>query len=486
MEMKTAIIMNNFRMKYPELAAQWHPELNGNVTPNMVSASSRTKYWWLLPYDDSITGKHFDFVWSASPLERIRAKGASCPFLCGKAVWQGFNDLATHHPELAMEWHPTKNGTLKPSDVTCGKNLKVWWYLPYDDLETGKHFDFEWKAWIRDRVKGVKCPYLTGNAVYPGYNDLATKYPELAMQWHPINNGRLKTTDITSNCHKKVWWCFPYDDPITGKHFDFEWTASPNARILNNGCPFLSGKAVCPGFNDLESRYPEVAMQWHPIKNGTLLPSQVCYSSNKSYYWLLPYDDPVTGKHFDFVWKAKVENRTLLGEGCPYLGNDKVYEGYNDLTTRFPEIAKEWHPSKNGRLKPESVVYGSSAQIWWLLHYVDPSTGKEFAFEWKAPINIRTGVGTNDGRRAGCPYLAPNPKVWTGFNDLATWYPEIAAEFHPTKNRKKTAADVYKCTPKKFWWKCSRCGQEWYSSVKDRVYQGALCAKCRKRLIHSN
>lgn len=79
-----------------------------------------------------------------------------------------------------------------------------------------------------------------------------------------------------------------------------------------------------------------------------------------------------------------------------------------------------------------------------------------------------------------------NPKVWTGFNDLATWYPEIAAEFHPAKNRKKTAADVYKCTPKKFWWKCSRCGQEWYSSVKDRVYQGALCAKCRKRLIHSN
>ena len=82
-----------------------------------------------------------------------------------------------------------------------------------------------------------------------------------------------------------------------------------------------------------------------------------------------------------------------------------------------------------------------------LLHYVDPSTGKEFAFEWKAPINIRTGVGTNDGHRAGCPYLAPNPKVWTGFNDLATWYPEIAAEFHPAKNRKKTAADVYKCTP---------------------------------------
>lgn len=33
---------------------------------------------------------------------------------------------------------------------------------------------------------------------------------------------------------KKVWWYLPYDDPKTGKHFDFEWEASISSRSNNN------------------------------------------------------------------------------------------------------------------------------------------------------------------------------------------------------------------------------------------------------------
>ena len=150
------------------------------------------------------------------------------------------------------------------------------------------------------------------------------------------------------------------------------------------------------GFNDLESRYPEIAKQWHPAKNCGVLPSQVSYASNKEFFWLYPYDDPITGRHFDFVWKAKVENRTLLGEECPFL--------------------------------------------------------------------------------------APSPKVWMGFNDLATCYPEIAAEFHPTKNRKQTPDGIYKSSTQKLWWKCSNCGKVWYASAKERIEQGTMCSQCRKQV----
>ena len=62
--------------------------------------------------------------------------------------------LAETHPELAKQWHPTKNGNLTAKDVTCGNRKKVWWYLPYDDPETGKHFDFEWETRISHRSKG--------------------------------------------------------------------------------------------------------------------------------------------------------------------------------------------------------------------------------------------------------------------------------------------------------------------------------------------
>lgn len=466
----------NLQSEYPAIAAEWHPTKNGEVTPDLIYPNTKTKYWWLMHYDDPKTGKHFEFEWPASPNDRVH--GARCPVLCGKMVCVGFNDLATTEPELAKQWHPTKNGDRKPTEVTRGCRDKVHWLMPYDDPVTGKHFELEWEAAIQDRSKGAGCPYLTGAAVCPGFNDLATRAPEIAAQWHPTKNGDRRATDVSCGCRDDIWWLQPYDDPETGKHFDFEWQASPNDRTSGNGCPFLSGRAVYAGYNDLETRYPEIAAQWHPTKNGDKKPTEIAYSSNKEYWWLQPYDDPKTGKHFDFEWPAKVNNRTLLGEGCPFLGNDKVYPGYNDLASCYPEIAAQWHPTKNGKLTPKDVVYGTPQNVWWCLPYTDPRTGKYFEFEWQAPVNIRTGVGTNDGHQTACPYLS-NDKVWSGYNDLASCYPEIAAQWHPIKNRKKTPDKVYHGTIKKAWWKCDKCGHSWYSSISGRTLGGVNCSKCK-------
>jgi hypothetical protein len=65
-------------------------------------------------------------------------------------VSQEYN-LAKLHPELAKEWHPTKNGDLNPSDVTPGSNQKVWWKC----LKKPKH---EWPATVASRVNGSGCP----------------------------------------------------------------------------------------------------------------------------------------------------------------------------------------------------------------------------------------------------------------------------------------------------------------------------------------
>jgi very-short-patch-repair endonuclease len=35
--------------------------------------------------------------------------------------------LAFLNPKVAGEWHPTKNGKLRPEDVTPGSGKKVWW-----------------------------------------------------------------------------------------------------------------------------------------------------------------------------------------------------------------------------------------------------------------------------------------------------------------------------------------------------------------------
>lgn len=60
------------------------------------------------------------------------------------------NSLATRYPDLAQQWHPTKNGGLTPYNVTAGSNKKVWW-----KCKRGH----EWERPIPGRVYGYHdCP----------------------------------------------------------------------------------------------------------------------------------------------------------------------------------------------------------------------------------------------------------------------------------------------------------------------------------------
>ena len=458
---------NDLATTNPELAKEWHPTKNGKLTPKDVTAGSNKKVWWLVPYDDPVTGKHFDFEWQAYISHR--ANGIGCPFLSRKAVWQGYNDLATTNPELAKEWHPTKNGDLTPRDVSAGLNKKVWWFLSYDDPVTGKHFDFEWQAYISHRAKGSGCPYLSNHSVWKGHNDLATTNPELAKEWHPTKNGNLTPKDVTAGSEIKVWWYLPYADPNTGKCFEFEWKTRIVDRVHGDSCPFLSGKALWKGYNDLATTNPELAKEWHPTKNGDLTPRDVSAGSEIKVWWYLPYDDPVTGKHFDFEWQSEIYHRTG-GLGCPFLSGKAVWKGYNDLATTNPELAKEWHPTKNGKLTPKDVTAGANKKVWWYLPYDDQVTGKHFDFEWQASVSSR-----NKG--SGCPYLS-NQALWKGYNDLATTNPELAKEWHPTKNGNLTPKDVTAGANKKLWWLCNN-GHEWMANLNDRN-NGRGCPICNE------
>ena len=301
---------------------------------------------------------------------------------------------------------------------------------------------------------------------------LAEKFPELAKEWHPTKNDGLKPEDVTPYSDKRVWWIYPYDDPLSGKHFDFEWQAKVFSRSCGNKCPFLSGHAIWPGFNDLATRYPELAKQWHPTKNGELTPSNVTSGTGKKVWWYLPYDDPETGEHIDFEWEARIADR-VNRMGCPYLSGQAVWPGFNDLATKHPELAKQWHPTKNGKLTPSNVTCRTAKKVWWYLPYDDPETGEHVDFEWQARIADRVnGIG--------CPYLSGHA-AWPGFNDLASNYPELATEWHPTKNRKRTPDKVYKGEKRKSWWLCPKCGEAWQASVYDRIYERRICDGCKKR-----
>ena len=105
---------------------------------------------------------------------------------------------------------------------------------------------------------------------------------------------------------------------------------------------------------NLQALYPDIAKEWHPTKNGSLKPNQVTPGSNKKPWW-------VCEKGHE--WQTRVSDR--FSNGCPYCSNRKLGYG-NDLQSKYPEIAKEWHPTKNGTLKPNKIVPGSAKRVWWI------------------------------------------------------------------------------------------------------------------------
>ena len=125
------------------------------------------------------------------------------------------------------------------------------------------------------------------------------------------------------------------------------------------------------------------------------------------------------------------------GCGCPYCANQKVCTE-NSLATCFPELIPEWHPTKNRNKTPYNTIAKSNKKVWWLC---------EKGHEWTAVIHSRAN-GTK------CPYCA-NQKVCTE-NSLATCFPELIPEWHPTKNRNKTPYNTIAKSNKKVWWLCEK------------------------------
>jgi len=124
----------------PELEEEWDYEKNGDLKPTMISVNSNKKVWWKC--------KKCGNEWSATVASRMKGRG--CPYCSNQKVLTGFNDLASQNPALALEWHPTKNGELKPSMITPNSMKKVWWKC--------KKCGNEWSASVASRTKGQGCP----------------------------------------------------------------------------------------------------------------------------------------------------------------------------------------------------------------------------------------------------------------------------------------------------------------------------------------
>jgi hypothetical protein len=86
----------------------------------------------------------------------------------------------------------------------------------------------------------------------------------------------------------------------------------------------------------------------------------------------------------------------------------------NSLVTVHPKIAAEWHPTKNGKLTPRDVTYGSTKAVWWRC-----ASGHE----WRVRITGRTSklTGCRECYRAGTSHTAVTTRKRRRSVRLATY-----------------------------------------------------------------
>ncbi|MGE7840771.1 zinc-ribbon domain-containing protein [Lysinibacillus sp. NPDC093712] len=322
------------------------------------------------------------------------------------------NAMLKHSPHLFEEWDFEKNDELGLDvyKVTKGSDKKAWWNCPKCKSSYQRNVEL--------RTRGQNCPYCHGKMINHT-NSLATKNPTLAKEWHPIKNGDLTPHDVTKAGRNLVWWTCS---------LSHEWQATIGSRSKGNGCPYCSGQKV-NNTNSLATLNPQLSKEWNLPKNGNLTPHDVTCGSKEKVWWKCNMYD-------NHEWVAEVYSRNS-GKGCPYCSGRKVSE-INSLATLRPDLAQEWHPTKNGHLSIHDITSNSGNQAWWI---------GDCGHEWLAKISNRNTLNSK------CPYCS-NSKVLKGFNDMWTTNPELASLLNDPE-------DGYKYTfgtDVKLDWVCRDCG----------------------------
>ena len=331
-----------------------HPELAKEALgwdPSLFSAGSHAMLLW------RCSSGH---EWEARLSSRAGKDANGCGFCSGKRLLVGVNDLQTTNPEVAKDaygWDPK---------TITGRNAKK--------LKWKCNLDHVWEASVANRtgVNQTGCPVCSNNQINPGDNDFATTHPELLAEvdgWDP--------TAVFAGSGKVMnWKC------KVGHTYSQSLDQRTGAKKY--GCPICSGQKLVTGINDLLSTHPEIARQavgWDPTEFHA--------GSSKKKTWLCDKGHE---------WEGLISNRTRTGSGCHYCSNLRVLEGFNDLASTHPEIAKE----ANG-WDPKSKIAGSHEKLSWLC-----SQGHSWA--------VSPGSRTSKSE-TGCPTCStsgfdPNSESW--------------------------------------------------------------------------
>ncbi|MEU0687355.1 zinc-ribbon domain-containing protein [Streptomyces uncialis] len=121
--------------------------------------------------------------------------------------------------EMASQWHPTRNGTLKLATVSPGSRKSVWWLDP--------NCGHEWQDTPAQRDKGQRRRCPTCRTVL---DSLAHHFSDLAAEWsaaNPVSAWHVRPNGRTSFI--PAWVC--------ATNLEHVWHAALTSRVNGSGCP---------------------------------------------------------------------------------------------------------------------------------------------------------------------------------------------------------------------------------------------------------
>lgn len=211
---------NDIGTTHPAVAAMW---TGRGLPPTEVTPFSRKRI------ELRCARGH---VFEVPVMQITLPKSAPCPVCSGRRLVPGVNDLATMRPEIAALWDGTGVG---PPEVTAGSSAKM-------NLRCDQ--GHRWTAAVHSltRRNGTRCPTCAGNIVDEGRTDLATLRPDLAAQWHPVNDRRPEQVGMGSG-YTALWRCAQ----------GHEWQATVYNRAGNgSGCRRCwAGRAASVGEDEV-------------------------------------------------------------------------------------------------------------------------------------------------------------------------------------------------------------------------------------------
>jgi hypothetical protein len=234
----------------------------------------------------------------------------------------------------AYEWDP--------KTVTAGHDKKKSW-------KCNLGHTYESAPYHRTGSKKSGCPICDNKKILPGFNDLATTYPDMAKQaygWDP------KTISAGHNSRKK-WKC----------NLGHVWEVAPQNRFQKNGvisnCPVCSGDQLLTGFNDLATKHPLIAREAHGWDPSTIIAGHTkrrwkCESGH--------------------TWSSSTISRIVSKVGCPTCSKT----GFDPNKDGFLYFLKHenWKMLQIGITNnPEKRVGGHIKLGWELIEIRGPMDG---------------------------------------------------------------------------------------------------------------